>query len=503
MYSTPVYAVIDLGSSYIRGMIAQKIGPHEISPILYEELPSNGYVRNGAVHSIDGTASIIEQLLERLNERLENNYQIKRLYVGLGARSLRSLQESVQVELSEEGEEISDTHLESIHEQIASLQYPGKAVIHVTEPNYIVDGQPERYPRSVVAHTLAAEAQVIICDELVYTNLKKVVEERLQLELASVIVSPLAEANLALTPQQKEFGWTYVNVGGGCTSVSVYSQGHLRFLRILPFGGINVTKDITSLRFSFDDAERIKIEQASATTSSDRDREFVAPAPDGQGERIMRSIDVNRYATARMREIVANVVAIVANSGVANRNQRNSGGYLFGGGGAEINKFGELLRQELRNYSLHQSFDSFLDRNNALCFDLPRSFFTCVALVDAATEDCVGTITSSIAELMSGGEDHSTQQDDRAASPSKGPTRFNTFPDEGEEGDFDPDYDNPEGDDTSLEGKGLFQRMGALFTTGASTPNNRDRKKREEKKANKTNPFSIFLDGDDDSILDD
>lgn len=400
-----VYAVIDLGTSYIRGLIAQKLDDGEISPIACETLPSDGYIKHGAVYNIDGVAEKIRTILDCLNEHLEDNYIIDRLYIGVGAQSIRSEEAVIKIDLDENGEEITDLHLEEVVNRLQGINYPRRVIIDYLDPYYEIDGKIESFPRSVVCHEFVAHVSLITIKDWIYNNIRTVVEDRLGLKLADVLVTPLCEANVMLSPSQRQLGSVFVNIGGGTSSVVIFLGGVFRRLRVLPFGGENVSKDLESLHLTPEMAEKIKLDYSGATTYADRDLTFEIPNFDGIGMRSMRVLDVNRYTSARMREITENIIEVVKKSGME---RQINAGYLFTGGGTKIKRFDELLKTYTRHSTFNTQIGSIVDHNNALV-TIP-GMETSITLAYAATENCITPKTLDLKKLTVEAEERDRNQ---------------------------------------------------------------------------------------------
>ncbi len=99
MATNPIYVVIDLGTTAIRGMAATKLADGTVSPIAVAEQPAEEDVRHGAVYNIDRVAEKIGKIVNELNERLdEENLRVTSLYVGISTPSLRSEEETINAE---------------------------------------------------------------------------------------------------------------------------------------------------------------------------------------------------------------------------------------------------------------------------------------------------------------------------------------------------------------------------------------------------------------------
>lgn len=486
-----VYAIIDLGSSYIRGLVANKLETGEVSPIACESIPTEGCIRHGAVYNIDETAEKIRAILSLLNERLEENLVIKRLYVGLSALSLRSEEETISLELSDEGEEITKEHILQIEKKVRKIQYPRRVIIDYLPPYYEIDGRIEPFPRSIVCHQFTAHISLITVKDWIYNNVKTVIEDRLGLELVGVLPSPLYEANVMLSTSQRQLGSVFVNVGGGCSSVVIFHNGVFRRLRVLPFGGQNVTKDLENLNLTQEEAESIKKQYAGATTYADRDKTFEIPSFDGIGMRTMRVLDLNRYTSARMREITENIFEVVR---IAGLDHHVNAGYLFTGGASKLKRFDELLRNYTRHFTFNTQIASILDHNNALV--TVAGMETALALAYVAEENCIGADAEDLSSLIQRNEikaDESIRstplKEEKSGSPRQGKTispspskakidseniqtngdRFSNLLEEDEDLDWDDfdeedDFDDKKQKEKATKKNPSKRKLGRLFT---------------------------------------
>jgi cell division protein FtsA len=86
----------------------------------------------------------------------------------------------------------------------------------------------------------------------------------------------------ALEEDEMNLGCVCIDMGGGSTSVAVFSQGSLIHVDSLAVGGGHVTNDIArGLSTSIAGAERIKTLHGSAIASANEDREMIEAPPRG------------------------------------------------------------------------------------------------------------------------------------------------------------------------------------------------------------------------------
>ncbi len=128
---------------------------------------------------------------------------------------------------------------------------------------------------------MGLEMLVVSMNEGVYQTLGHCVE-RAHLQFDGVVASPFASALAALEEDEMDLGAVCIDMGGGSTSVAVYSGGALVHVDSLPVGGAHVTQDIArGLSTSMAGAERIKTLHGSAIASANEDREMIEAPPRG------------------------------------------------------------------------------------------------------------------------------------------------------------------------------------------------------------------------------
>ena len=253
-----MFAVIALGSSYIRGMVASKLPNGRVNPIAYCQRNSKGCIIHGYIHNITDAAAIIGSIVDELNSKLQG-LVIDRVYVGLDCQSMRSNLFKTKKDYGTEGIILEAEHIESLREEALKKSYSRQSVLKIASPCYYVDGKRENNPKGVRCHLLEATYQLITVREEVERNLYEVFENKLGLTVEEVLINPLAEAQVSLTREEMSIGCAYINIGGGTTSISLYRDKLLKALYILPLGGQNVTKDLTNLKLLEQDAEGVKI----------------------------------------------------------------------------------------------------------------------------------------------------------------------------------------------------------------------------------------------------
>ena len=392
-----IYAVINIGSSSLAGLLATKSPEGRVEPISAYRIPSGGCVRQGSIHNIEEAAQRISSLIDALSKDLPEEATITGVYVGLECRSMRSEHYDAFIDLGPEGSVVTPEHLLTLKDQVNDASYPGMTILSVTEPRYLCDGKREPNPRGVRCRRLEAQYLLLVARQNIIINVRETIEDRLGLRLLGILPTPIAEATATMTMEEMALGCAYVNIGGGTTSITIYKERFPLALFVLPLGGNNITRDLTQLSIPLldADAERMKVEHGSMNLSVSRTQEIVATSVDGSSTKRFSQIEVNRYINARILEILSNVVSIIHEAGCSESIPK---GFVFAGGVTKTDYFYETLRKlspEYRKASLRR--DIYEEGSNTA---LLEHYITEIALAYQATEPSVTYTLRSLDSLL-------------------------------------------------------------------------------------------------------
>ena len=137
-----------------------------------------------------------------------------------------------------------------------------------------------------------------------------------------------------LVEDEREYGATIIDIGGGTTSIATFKNGGPVAFSTLPVGGINITKDITQgLTTSFAHAEDLKNRHGCAFLVSHDKYESINVYPLGEEDdssiRQMHRSDLINIIAPRVEEIFEMVARRLAQQGL--QNQKNHRVVLTGG----------------------------------------------------------------------------------------------------------------------------------------------------------------------------
>jgi cell division protein FtsA len=277
-----VTAAVDLGASKVACFIMKPDGVRRSDRTL---LPAGvGYiqsrgVRGGSIVNTDEAVEAIAQAVERAETVA--GVSVSGVTVATSGGQLASRR--VRVEVGIGARPISDNDCNrAIGQAVTQARATGRRPIHLLPIAWSVDAQGGvKDPRSMFGRTLGLELLVVSISESAFQTLSYCVE-RAHLQLEGVVAAPFVSALASVEDDEMDLGCICIDMGGGSTAVSVFSNGSLIHVDSLAVGGHHVTADIArGLSTSIAGAERIKTLHGSAIASANEDREMIEAPPRG------------------------------------------------------------------------------------------------------------------------------------------------------------------------------------------------------------------------------
>ncbi len=329
-------AAIEIGSSKITVAVGRASADGRLSIVAVEQENTVECVCHGVIHNVEETAAIIGRLIARVEKRTNiTPRRIKCAYVGLAGRSLRNVPRELSRNLPEDTE-ITEEILESLRgDALHSHIDSSLEVIDAIPSTYFVGKTETRSAVGTFGSSVRAQYQLIACRPLLRKHLERVVRDKAGIPIAKLVITPLAVADLILSPEEKRLGCMLVDLGAETTTVAIYRGGALHYLAVLPMGGRNITTDITSLNVLEERAEEIK------TTSGNA---IPAENPSTLNLDGVKLSDVSNLVVARSEEIIANIIEQLTYAEISDK--QLPGGIVTIGGGFNLNRMTELLKRQ-------------------------------------------------------------------------------------------------------------------------------------------------------------
>jgi cell division protein FtsA len=230
------------------------------------------------------------------------------------------------------GGEVGPRDVERVIDAARAVAIPlDRQVLHILPQQFAVDEQDGvRDPVGMAGVRLEARIHLVTSAQSYGQNLYKCCE-RSGINALELMFEPLASAEAALFPEERELGVALIDIGGGTTDIIVFYNGAVMHTAVLPVGGSHLTSDVAAgLRTPLSDAERLKVNYGVATNLVvGHDEVVLVPGVGGREPREIARRLLGEIIEPRMEEIFALAQRELLRSGVAE--SLGSGVVLVGG----------------------------------------------------------------------------------------------------------------------------------------------------------------------------
>lgn len=327
MSSNDILVSLDIGTSEIKVVIGEVLND-SLNIIGVGTAKSNG-LRKGAIVDIDETVKSIKEAVEHAEHMVDMS--IENVVVAVNANHVQLHPCHGVVAVQSEDREIGDDDVIRAIEgaQVMSIP-PEREIIDVIPKQFIVDGFDEiSDPRGMIGVRLEMEGTIITTSKTVLHNVLRCVEKA-GLHIVDVVLQPLAAGSIALSKDERTLGVALIDVGGGCTTVSIFEDNFLVSSSVIPLGGENITKDLSiGMRTSTEEAEEIKLNYGHAFYETANEEETVDVSIIGSNDKkTFNQLEISDMIEARLEEIYELSVRELRRMGY----NELRGGYVLTGG---------------------------------------------------------------------------------------------------------------------------------------------------------------------------
>jgi len=336
---------LDLGTTKVCTIIGEQDDEGQVHIIGVGTTPSAG-LKKGSVVNIEQTIAAIKKSIADA-ERMAG-VEVTSAFAGVAGGHIKGLNSRGVIAVSRKDKEITEEDRERVIEAAQAIAIPlDREIIHVIPQEYIVDDQDGiKNPVGMSGVRLEAEVHVVTGGVTSVQNIVRSVE-RAGIQVADIILQPLASAEAILSADEKELGVVLVDIGGGTTDIAIFINGSLWHTGIITLGGALVTSDVAvGLRTPNTEAESIKLQYGCAYTAMVKEEEEITvPGVGGRPDRRMPRRVLSEIIEARMEEIFELVGAELKKHGFEDR---IPAGAVITGGAALMEGTAELAEKILQ-----------------------------------------------------------------------------------------------------------------------------------------------------------
>ncbi|TVR39678.1 MAG: cell division protein FtsA [Cryomorphaceae bacterium] len=340
MESPEIIVGLDIGTTKIACLVGRKTEFNKIEIIGYGKSESVG-VSRGVVSNIEKTVQSIRAAVQQAEE--QSGEEIKVVSVGIAGQHIKSLQHRGIHTRNSLDDEIGQKDVDALIDDMYKLvMLPGEEIIHVLPQEYIVDSeQGIKDPVGMSGIRLEANFHIITGQIAAAKNIYKCVHKA-GLEVADLVLEPLASSEAVLSEEEKEAGVVLVDIGGGTTDIAIFQDGIIRHTAVIPFGGNAITEDIkTGCTIMKKQAELLKCKFGSAISHESQSNEIVCiPGLRGREPKEISLYNLSSIIRARAEEIIEHVYYEIKSSGFE---KQLIAGIVVTGGGANLRHINQLF----------------------------------------------------------------------------------------------------------------------------------------------------------------
>jgi cell division protein FtsA len=304
---------LDIGTSKVLAIVGELTPTGEVEIIGVGHHPSRG-MKKGVVVNIESTVQSIQRAVEEAE--LMAGCQIHSVYAGIAGSHISSFNSHGIVAIKDK--EVGPGDVERVIEAARALAIPAdQKVLHILPQEFIIDKQEGiREPIGMSGVRLEAKVHIVTGAVSAAQNIIKCVR-RCGLEVDDIILEQLASSISTLTDDEKELGVCLVDIGGGTTDISIFTEGAIRHTAVIPIAGDQVTNDIAvALRTPTQYAEDIKKKYGCALTQlAHRDETIEVPSVGDRPPRKLSRQTLAEVIEPRIEELYSLIQAELRRSG--------------------------------------------------------------------------------------------------------------------------------------------------------------------------------------------
>lgn len=270
---------IDLGSHLVKVMVVEHLKERDkkTSRIIGTGKSEARGIKNGYINQPEEVVRSIMKAIREAEHR--SGIKIRQATLAVGGVSLESKLAKGTAIISRADNEVSSLDVQNaVRESEQGLKLLNRHVIDSIPYVYKLDGKDLfGRPEGLRGVKLEVTSLFVTC---INQHLEALVNSvnNAGVDVVDVIAAPLASSVAVLSTQQKTAGCILVDIGSETVSLSVFEDGDIISIKVLPLGGMDITKDLAlGLKISLDEAEKIKKGEITGNFSQ-REVEEIAEA---------------------------------------------------------------------------------------------------------------------------------------------------------------------------------------------------------------------------------
>jgi cell division protein FtsA len=354
---------MDIGTTQVRVIVGEPRPDGTVSVIGLGLSPSDG-VKKGVIVDLDLTVESIVTAVEEA-ERMAG-VKIDSAYIGLKGLNIELINNRGIVAVASDDREIQVEDVARVLQATRVIALPmDREIVDIIPREFVVDGfDGIRDPVGMLGVRLEVDAMIVTSPITHLRNLLRCIG-RAGVNVSGLILQALANAEVALSADEKELGVFLVDIGGGTAEISLFQHGKLRQLVTIPVGGDHITSDLAmGLRTSNLNAESIKIEHGTALVSlADAEKSIEVSSIGSKERRKVSEKEIASYIEPRVQEIFQIIREEMMKMGWA---QLPPAGVVLSGGVSAMAGMLDAARLRLKSEQVRRAAGDYIGVQNPI-----------------------------------------------------------------------------------------------------------------------------------------
>ncbi len=272
-----IITALDIGSSFVRAIIAKEVGGGRLEILGIGESQSEG-IERGIVKDIQALSVTVAKALNDAEKAA--NTQAQNIHANITGEHIKTHigdgRISIPTETPNEPGEITLEHVEQVINDAKNSVKIQKGferfrILHGLPHNFVIDNQDDIHnPVNMSGFHLIAKVYAILSELTPLRNLSKCIElAGYNIDPENFVLNHIALAESVLNDDERRLGAIVLDIGGGTCDLAIFSRGSLEKILVIPMAGKNITEDLAiGLKTTIDNAEYIKLQYGNALASS-------------------------------------------------------------------------------------------------------------------------------------------------------------------------------------------------------------------------------------------
>ena len=384
-----IIVAIELGSSKVTAVAGKKNPDGVIHILAHEQKPSASFIRKGRINNTIKMTQCANEIKSKIEKKL--NKTVSQAYVGIGGMGMHTVSNTETRNFGERTK-VTQAVIDEIKEANRNVMSGERVILDTIPQEYRIGGTMlTNEPVGTLTESIEGNFLNIMANATVEQDVRDCFRPA-EIAIAGMPISPLILADAILDESTRRSGCVFIDMGAETTSVAVYKNNILRHLAVIPLGGANVNRDITSLQIEDDEAEELKLKYGTALSEEDENEEH-EPVQLRDGRHIKYE-EFEGLVESRMEEIILNVNNQIKQSGYDS--SQLIGGLIITGGASNMKNIDKAFEKhtgftKLRFVKNLRTKQRISGKDNST-FNADGSFNTVLAIIDKGGENCCGNV---------------------------------------------------------------------------------------------------------------